>query len=643
MFPNKQLTLHFLKERPMPESPDASIKKGVSIKRRSFLKAGVAGAAAVVLPAAEERATAQEPQSADHVVKPTPAREGDPSPSLEFQSYERTGADFMADVLKTLPIDYLCSNPADKTAGLQESLTGPYGGNKSPEWITCTHEEISVAMGHGYYKIEGRMLAMAGHSTVGLMHAAMAVYNAYCDRVPVYLIFGNFQQPTNHAAIDTSAPIREFIRWYTNPMSLSAFAENAVRAFALASTPPTLPVLVTIDADMQENPIQGREPRIPKLTIPEPPSGDENSVRETARLLVQAQNPVLIADRYARTQAGMDRLIELAELLQAPVIDHGARMNFPTRHPLNQTYSSGGLIADADVVLGLETNMAGVSNQTKGKTISLGADGLLGRANYLEIGHYGSVDLAMSGDAEATMPALIEAVKQQLGSNQRVAAEARKTKLAERTQKAFERARVDMTYGWDASPISTGRLTAEIWEAVKNEDWSLPSFGLHYGFWPQRTWPMDKHYHTNGGMGGNGEGYNAPAALGAALANKKHGRLTVNIQCDGDLLYCPGVLWTAAHHQIPILNVMHNNRAYHQEMMYVERVANRHNHLLAEGGIGLKLENPNIDFAKMAQSMGVYAEGPITNPNDLGPALKRAVAVVKKGQPALLDVITQPR
>jgi thiamine pyrophosphate-dependent acetolactate synthase large subunit-like protein len=627
----------------VPESQDTSANQSVSIKRRSFLKVGVAGAAAVVLPAVDERAAAQEPQSEDHIIKPTPVQEGDPSPSLEFQSYERTGADFMADVLKTLPIDYLCSNPADKTAGLQESLTGPYGGNKNPEWITCTHEEISVAMGHGYYKIEGRMLAMAGHSTVGLMHAAMAVYNAYCDRVPVYLIFGNFQQPTNHAAIDASAPIREFIRWYTNPMSLSAFAENAVRAFALASTPPTLPVLVTIDADMQESPIKGREPKIPKLTIPEPPSGDENSVRETARLLAQAQNPVLIADRYARTQAGMDRLVELAELLQAPVIDHGARMNFPTRHSLNQTYSSGGLITDADVVLGLETNMAGVSNQTKGKTISLGADGLLGRANYLEIGHYGSVDLAMSGDAEATMPALIEAVKQQLGSNQRVAAEARKTKLAERTQKAFERARVDMTYAWDASPISTARLTAEIWEAVKNEDWSLPSFGLHYGFWPQRTWPMDKHYHANGGMGGNGEGYNAPAALGAALANKKHGRITVNIQCDGDLLYCPGVLWTAAHHQIPILNVMHNNRAYHQEMMYVERVANRHNHLLAEGGIGLKLENPNIDFAKMAQSMGVYAEGPITNPNDLGPALKRAVAVVKKGQPALLDVITQPR
>jgi acetolactate synthase-1/2/3 large subunit len=131
--------------------------------------------------------------------------------------------------------------------------------------------------------------------------------------------------------------------------------------------------------------------------------------------------------------------------------------------------------------------------------------------------------------------------------------------------------------------------------------------------------------------------------LGAALANKKHGRFTVNIQCDGDLMYGPGVLWTAAHHKIPILYVMHNNRAYHAEVMYLRRAANLHGHDLPEGGIGVRLGDPNIDFAKMAQSFGVYAEGPITDPRDLGPALKRAVAMVKQGQPALLDVITQPR
>ena len=138
-------------------------------------------------------------------------------------------------------------------------------------------------------------------------------------------------------------------------------------------------------------------------------------------------------------------------------------------------------------------------------------------------------------------------------------------------------------------------------------------------------------------------GYNAPAALGAALANMKHGRFTVNVQGDGDLMYAPGVLWTAAHHRIPILNVMHNNRAYHQELMHLQRMACRHSRGLEQVGTGATIENPNIDYARMAASMGVYAEGPITNPKDVGPALKRAVAVVKRGEPALVDVVSQPR
>lgn len=630
----------------------STIPRRFSLKRRDFLKSSVAGAAGLALPAAAQEIPASQTgagnenqDAAGHKVLPAPKIDTDPAPSTEFQTYERTGSDYMADVIKSLPIDYVCANPADMCGGIHESLTGPYGGNKNPEWLTCTHEEISVAMGHGYFKMENRVLAMTGHSTVGLMHATMAVYNAYCDRVPVYMVFGDSKLPTTHAALEPSAPVRDIVRWYTYPDTLAAFGENAVRAFSYCVTPPMMPVLVIADAQLQESPIKGKEPKIPRLTVPEPPSGDAASVEETARLLVQAKNPVLIPDRYARTQAGTDALVELAELLQAPVIDHAGRMNFPSHHPLNQSYtaSRNQLIRDADVVLGLEYNMAGVADQTKGKTISIGADSLLTKSNYMDFLHYGPVDLAMAGDAQTTMPALIEAVKRQITSNQRVAAQARGSKLGDMSRETLEQARKDIAYGWDATPISTGRMSAELWEAIKNEDWSFVSYSRHFGFWPSRTWPMEKHYHWNGGPGGGGVGYNGPAALGAALANKKHGRLTVNIQCDGELMYTPGVLWTAAHHEIPILNVMHNNRGYVQELMYVQKVAARHNHLLAPGGVGLTLDNPNIDFTKLAQSMGMYAEGPITDPKDLGPALKRAVAVVKKGQPALIDVVTQPR
>jgi thiamine pyrophosphate-dependent acetolactate synthase large subunit-like protein len=191
--------------------------------------------------------------------------------------------------------------------------------------------------------------------------------------------------------------------------------------------------------------------------------------------------------------------------------------------------------------------------------------------------------------------------------------------------------------------VSTGRLCAEIWAQIKDEDWSLVSLLRHFSWWPLRLWPFDKHYQYIGIQGGGGVGYNAPASVGAALANKKHGRLSVSIQDDGDLLFGPTVLWTAAHHHIPLLSVMHNNRAYHEELMHVQRMANRHNRGIDRAHIGTTFENPTVDFAKLAQGLGVYAEGPITDPNEIAPALKRAIAVVKRGEPALVDVVTQPR
>ena len=207
---------------------------------------------------------------------------------------------------------------------------------------------------------------------------------------------------------------------------------------------------------------------------------------------------------------------------------------------------------------------------------------------------------------------------------------------------ALERARAEAAYAWDATPISTARMTTELWAQIKNEDWALVAESGIMSDWTSRLWTFDKHYQSLGGSGGAGVGYGAPAAVGAALANKKHGRLSVTIQGDGDFLYAPGVWWTAAHHRIPLLAVMHNNRAYHQEVMHVQRMANRHNRGITRAHIGTTIDDPNVDFAKIAQGMGVHAQGPITNPNDLGPAIKRALDVVKRGEPSLIDVVTQP-
>jgi acetolactate synthase-1/2/3 large subunit len=623
--------------------------KKPAVERRDFLKGTIAGAAAIALSGEKVEAESAPVKTARRSLRLPPLPEADRSPAeVGGSNAMRTGSDFMADVIKSLPFDFVCANPGDKFSGIQESLTGPYGGNKNPEWITCMHEETSVGMGHGYYKIEGKPVLVCAHGTVGLQHAAMAIYNAYCDRVPVFLIVGNsLDNPGNHTVEDAPAMVRDFIRWDATPTSLKAFAESVVRAYGFAMTPPMMPVVISADAETQEGPIAaGPEPLIPKLTLPHPPAGDSGSVAEAARLLAQAQNPVVIVDKYARTQAGTDRLVELAELLQSPVLDEYGRMNFPTRHPLYHSFARerGSLVANADVILGLEvSSLYGTVRASKAKVVTIGADGLLTKGNYEDIGRYQAADLAIAADAETTMFPLIEAVKGQITSNQRVAAQARGTKLASIQQKTLDQARTDATYAWDASPVSTGRLNAELWEAVKGEDWSFVSYIMHFSYWPLRTWPMEKHYHYNGQTGGNGMGYNAPAALGAALANKKYGRFTVNIQGDGDLMYAPGALWTAAHHKIPILNVVHNNRCYHQELMALQNVSCRMNRGLENVRIGVGIDNPNIDYAKLASAMGVYSEGPITDPKDLGPALKRAVAVVKRGEPALVDVVSQPR
>jgi acetolactate synthase-1/2/3 large subunit len=389
-----------------------------------------------------------------------------------------------------------------------------------------------------------------------------------------------------------------------------------------------------------------------------PPQGDTGAVAEAARLLVNAQNPVIVADRAARTAAGLSHLIALAETLQAPVIDQRGRMNFPTRHPLNQSANARQLIAGADVILGLElTDFWGTVNTVRDaltrssrpvvrpgtRLISITALDLMTKGNYQDFQRYPEVDVAMAADAEATMPALTEACKRLITSDRRTAFEARGKRLADAHATALERVRQEAAYAWDASPISTARMTTELWAQIKNEDWALVAESGIMSDWTSRLWSFDKHYQALGGSGGAGVGYGAPAAVGAALANKKLGRLSVTIQGDGDFLYAPGVWWTAAHHRIPLLAVMHNNRAYHQEIMHLQRMANRHNRGITRAHIGTTIDDPNVDFAKIAQGMGVHAQGPITNPNDLGPAIKRALDVVKRGEPSLIDVVTQPR
>ena len=636
--------------------------------RRNFLKgATLAGAATLATPVATQ-AQVTAPRAKLKALPPGPRQIAleTKAPDKDPVNQSSSGGDFMVDVMKALDIEYLAMNCASSFRGLHEAILN-HGNNKTPEILTCPHEEIAVHMGQGYAKMsEGKPLAMICHGVVGLQHATMAMYNAWCDRVPVVCMGGNIIEANKrapgaewvHSAIDIGAITRDFVKWDDQPTSLQHFAESAVRAYKIATTPPMGPVLLSLDAELQENPISDAESlRIPKFTKVTPPQGDSGAIAEAAKLLVEAENPVIAVDRMARTPAGMGRLVELAEALQCPVIDLWGRMNFPSRHPLNQTFRRGPLLAQADVILAIEANdLWGLLNhfsdrivrtsrpaiKKTAKTITLGVRDLYLRSNYQDFGRWQDADLAIAGDGEASLPALTEAVKRLANDSRKTAYGERGKKLASAHLAMVERAKSDATLGWDASPITTARMCAEVYAQIKDEDWSLVGNTIR-NTWPHRLWNMDKPHSWNGVSGGAGVGYNAPASLGAALANKRHGRLTVTFNGDGDLMFVPNTLWTAAHHRIPILYIVHNNRAYHQEYMYLQAMAARHGRGIENTKIGTTITDPNVDYATVARGFGVHGEGPITDPNGLAPALKRAIAAVKSGQPALVDVVTDPR
>jgi acetolactate synthase I/II/III large subunit len=638
-----------------------------AIARRNFLKGATLAGAAALAPPTAANALPSTPKANLKAAVPGPrqmAVETQP-PSKDPVNQSSSGGDFMVDVFKTLDIDYLSMNCASSFRGLHEAVVN-HANNTKPEILNCPHEDIAVHMAQGYAKIAGKPMAMICHGVVGLQHATMAMYNAWCDRVPVIVMGGNIVEANKrapgaewvHAAIDPAAIVRDFVKWDDQPTSLQHFAESAVRAYKIAMTPPMGPVMLSLDAELQENPIAEAESlRIPKLAKVIPPQADSGALAETAKLLVAAESPVIVCDRLARTPAGLARLVELAETLQCAVVDNAGRMNFPSRHPLNQSFRRGTVIPQADVVLAIEMNdLWGALNSfsdrivrtsrpvtKKGaKIITLGSRDLYMKSNYQDFGRYQEVDLAIAGDGEASLPALTEQVKRLIDDGRRSAFEARGKRYAAARLAMIEQAKSDATIAWDASPITTARMCAEVYAQIRNEDWSLVGNAIR-NLWPLRLWDIKKPYQWNGGSGGAGVGYNLPASLGAALANKPHGRLTLAFGGDGDFLFNPATLWTAAHHQIPMLYIVHNNRAYHQEYMYLQAMAARRGRGIEKADIGTTIKDPNVDYATVARGMGAHGEGPIVDPNDLGPALKRALAAVKGGQPAVVDVVTDPR
>lgn len=643
---------------------------GVTLDRRGFLKGAATSAGAMLVNVPNAEANAGSVSSAAGVPAPTAqqlARDaGNARPAaVPGRAVRVPGSDVIVETLKELGIEYVAANPGSSFEGLQESLVN-YGDppNTMPEFITALHEESAVDMAHGYGKAEGRPMCALLHGTLGIQHASMAIYQAYYSGTPIVLMAGRddtFIQA--HTANDMAAMVRSFTKWDAQPASLSGCVEALREAYNQAMTPPTGPALVVIDIELQKQEAAGFS--LPKNRPASVPAIDTTTAHEIARELVSADNPRLAVGRL-RTPEGVRLAVELAELTGASTstLATFGPMSFPQRHPL----CGPGANTEYDFTLGVEAGPADIG------LIGRGIDSQFETRDEMEVG-FGAlrparpgfepgelppdpgliprfaagsdVDRRIDVDAEASLPLIIEEVKRLISPGQRRVAEERSKRHGtanldahvRMVRQAVDNARI----GWDASPVSTARIYAELWTLIKDEDWCLASPSAFSGAHHQTLWDHNKPYSYLGGQGAAGIGYGLGASTGAALAARQRGRFVINVQCDGDINYAPGALWTAAHHQLPMLTVMHNNRAWHQELMFLEFMAGARGRGTDRVHIGSTLRAPFIEYSKMAAAYGMASEGPISDPSQLSAALARGVASVKKGEPYLIDVLTQPR
>ena len=557
----------------------------------------------------------------------------------------------MVQILKDLNIEYIAANPASSFEALQESIVN-YGSppNTMPELITALHEESAVDMAHGYAKAQGHPMAVMLHGTVGLQHASMAIYQCYHDKTPVVIIVGRddkfFRQ--EQTANDIAGITRAFTKWDSQPTSLQEALKDIQTAFNEAITPPMGPTIIVLDTDIQKE--EAGQLKIPKYNRPEILAISKRNATKIAKNLMEAKNPRIHVGRL-RTHEGINKAIELVEITGSSVRTSATSgpLSFPERHPL----CGEGYNQDYDYVLGLESD---------GKNTSIQGPTLLSRADKRDLSNIGfgfirkpvipprrdlSGENDLTADAEASIPIIIEEYKRILKADN-ISDTAEKIRLdtsanIRKHEKDLKQTLNKKRKGWDSSPVSLGRLYAELWPLIKDLDWCLSSPTVFSSRHHVGMWEHNKPYSYLGMHGAGGIGYCIGASAGAGLAAKTRNRIVINIQCDGDLNYTPGSLWTATHHNLPLLTIMHNNRGYHQEVMYLQYMAGVRGRGTDRMHIGTTLREPFIDYAKLAEAYGMNNEGPIDNPNELSAAYKRGINSVLSGEPYLIDVITEPR
>ena len=574
------------------------------------------------------------------------------------------GSDVMVDAMRAFKFPFLALNPGSSFRGLHDSLVN-YADDEM-QIIECPHEKIAVAVAHGYAKTTGRPMGVVLHNVVGLLHGAMAIYYAYIDRAPV-VVFGG----SGPAAYDRRRPnidwihganvqgnaVRDYTKWDYEPRSLESVPTAIARGYRIASSEPAGPVYLALDAGLQEQPLDEpiEMPDWDRLKVPAPIGPDPAALKQLADALVGARRPVIIPGFVGRDADSFDLLVRLAEAVGAGVIDTNIRHNFPNRHPLCATGTTA--LEEADCVLFLDVKDMQKSTQEldsiNRKIRSRMAPGTvvldlgfndLGLSSWSE--DYAALvetDVQVTADTTVALPLLVDACDALLTQDPPQRRDERstwRTRLTELHDEAWRNwaDRVDESAA--ETPVATSTLARAVWDVVKDYDWVLTAGTASE--WAKRVWDFDKHYRTPGRQLGTAT--QIGISLGVALAHKGTGRLVVDLQPDGDLMFDAGALWVASYYELPLLVVMFNNRAYYNDWEHQERLARQRGTPLERAHIGMEIDNPAPDFAALARSFSWHAEGPITDPADIEKAVQRAAEYVQStGKPALVDVVCQSK
>jgi acetolactate synthase-1/2/3 large subunit len=566
---------------------------------------------------------------------------------------KRWASDVIVDMLHAYGLPHAALNPGASYRGLHDSIVN-YGRNK-PTMMLCQHEETAVQIAHGYAKASGKPMVAILHNLVGLLHANMAIYYAYADRCPVYIIgaTGPMDETKRrpridwiHTALVQGEAVRAYTKWDYQPTVIDGVPESFARAYGVMMTEPRGPIYMCYDAWLQEQPLDHEVPTGKVQQVPTRLAPDPAALKKVAAMLTKAKRPVILAEFVGRDPEGYEALVKLAETLGAPVYDVGSRLNFPSRHPLNFSMVKD-VFRDADVVLSLDTRdwerpTTELVSTTR-KVTSLLPEG----CKWIEIG-FGDLeisswamdyqrlvhaDVRVMADTTLAIPALTDLLKKTKATETRIRHYAA---LNKKVRAGWEK---EAKENWDASPITLPRLAHEVWQQIRKYDWVLTAGTLDE--WARIVWDFDKPYRHPGKSLGTAT--QIGISLGVALAHRGKGRLVIDLQPDGDLMFDAGSLWVAAKHRIPMLVVMYNNRAYYNDWEHQIRMAKLRGTPVERAHIGMDMSDPEPDFATLARSMGWYAEGPIDKPSGVAAALKRAIRKVQAGQPALIDTITQKR